>query len=354
MSLTTRERFQRMFEHKEADRVPVYDSPWNTTIERWHKEGLPEKQTWIEYFDLDKIANISIDNTPRYEKKVLEETEEYKIYTTGMGATMKQFKHITSTPDFVDFTVKTPDDWKKAKERMTFDVSRINLDHIRKNYKTWKKEGYWIELGGWFGFDITHSWFVGTERLLMAMVTDPEWVVDMFETYLDLDIQMMDYLLSQGYEVDSMKWYDDMGYKNNQFFSIDMYRELLKPTHKRAIEWAHSKGIKAHLHSCGDVNPFIPELVGMGLDCLNPLEFKAGMDAAKIKAKYGDELVLHGGINAVLWDDCDSIIAQIEEVLPVVMKDGGYIFASDHSIPDSVSFSNMKKIMDKVKEIGSY
>ncbi len=180
----------------------------------------------------------------------------------------------------------------------------------------------------------------------MAMVTDPEWVVDMFETYLDLDIKMMDYLYGQGYEFDSMKWYDDMGYKNNQFFSMDMYRDLLKPIHKKAIEWAHSKGLKAHLHSCGDVNPFIPELIDMGLDALNPLEVKAGMDPINIKKKYGNDLVLHGGINAVLWDDRDAIIKQIEEVIPTVMKNGGYIFASDHSIPDTVSFENMKQIIN--------
>jgi uroporphyrinogen decarboxylase len=49
-----------------------------------------------------------------------------------------------------------------------------------------------------------------------------------------------------------------MGYRQHQFFSLDMYRELLKPIQKRAIEWAHAHGIKAHLHSCGDINPLCP------------------------------------------------------------------------------------------------
>ena len=40
--MTTHERMKRMMEHREADRVPVFDGPWAATLERWHREGLPE------------------------------------------------------------------------------------------------------------------------------------------------------------------------------------------------------------------------------------------------------------------------------------------------------------------------
>jgi uroporphyrinogen decarboxylase len=133
-----------------------------------------------------------------------------------------------------------------------------------------------------------------------------------------------------------------------------MYRELIKPFHKRAIDWAHAKGIKAHLHSCGDVNPFVPELVALGLDALNPLEVKAGMDPVALKQTYGQDLVLHGGINAVLWDHPDEIKAEMERVVPVMKQDGGYIFSSDHSVPSSVSLEDFRHIVDLAKELGSY
>ncbi len=123
-----------------------------------------------------------------------------------------------------------------------------------------------------------------------------------------------------------------MGYKQNQFFSLRMYRNLLKPFHQRAIEWAHAKGIKAHLHSCGDVRPFVPELVSMGLDALNPLEVKAGMDPVLLKQQFGDRLVLHGGVNAVLWDKLDEIENEMERVIPVMKENGGFIFSSDHHV----------------------
>ncbi len=352
--MTSHERFKRMYEHRDADRVPIIDSPWSATIERWHREGMPEDVSYIDFFGLDKVATISTDNSPRYEIKTIEETDDYKITTTSWGVTYKNWKHAASTPEYLDFTITTPDRWLEAKQRMTPTPDRIPWDYLKANYARWKNEGYWIQAALWFGFDITHSHAVGTERLLMAMVTDPDWCVDMFNTELDVDLALLDMIWDAGYEFDVITWPDDMGYKYHQFFSLDMYRSLLKPVHKRAIDWAHSKGIRAHLHSCGDIMPFVPELVEIGLDALNPLEVKAGMDSKALKQQYSGKLVLHGGINAVLWDDFDAIADEMRRIIPVLKENGGYIFSSDHSVPSSVSLENFRRIVELAKELGKY
>jgi uroporphyrinogen decarboxylase len=352
--MTSHERFKRMFEHKEADRVPILDSPWRGTIERWHREGMPRGMSYIDYFDLDKAVTIGVDISPRYEAKTLEETENYVIYTTPWGATQKEWKQEDSTPEFLDFTITNPGKWREAKERMTPTRDRIPWDYLKENYAKWREEGYWIMAGLWFGFDVTHSWTVGTERFLMALVEQPDWCVDMFNHYLDMGIALFDMIWDAGYEFDCVTWPDDMGYKNNQFFSVSMYRELLKPVQKRAIEWAHSKGAYAHLHSCGDINPFIPELIEIGLDALNPLEVKAGMNPIELKKKYGNALTFHGGINAVMWDSPEEIQEEMERVIPVMKEGGGYIFASDHSIPSSVSLKDFEHIIELAKRLGSY
>src|SRR5665647_1108042 len=295
--MTSKERICRMYQHQDADRIPIWDFAWKGTRKRWNREGLPQDKDYVDYFDLDKIADIYVDNTPRYDCKVIKETDEYKIYTTKWGATQKEYKLDDSTPEFIDFTITSPDKWQEAKKLMIPNRDRIDWKYLKANYKKWKEEGYWIVANIWFGFDVTHSWTVGTETLLIAIAEDPEWCVDMFNHFLDVDLALLDMLWEEGYEFDCIKWPDDMGYKHSQFFSVKTYRELLKPVHKRAIEWAHKKGIKAHLHSCGDINPFLPELIEIGLDAINPLEVKAGMDPILIKKKYGRDLVLHGGIN---------------------------------------------------------
>jgi uroporphyrinogen decarboxylase len=78
------------------------------------------------------------------------------------------------------------------------------------------------------------------------------------------------------------------------------------------------------------------------------------MDPVQIKREYGDRLVLHGGINAVLWTDPQAIQAEMERVVPVLKQKGGYIFSSDHSVPSSVSLNDFRRIVELAKELGAY
>ncbi len=75
--MTTWERYTRTFAHQEPDRIPIIDSPWDATIERWQGEGMPSDASFVDYFGLDHVADISIDNSPRYEERVIEETADY-------------------------------------------------------------------------------------------------------------------------------------------------------------------------------------------------------------------------------------------------------------------------------------
>ena len=353
-TMTSRERFKRMFEHRPADRIPIIDSPWDSTIERWQAEGMPKDVDWVDYFDLDHLWLIGADNSPRYEQKILEQTDQYKVHTSRWGVTMRNWKHADGTPEFLHHTIVDRDSWKAAKARMTVSPERIDWAFLEKNYPIWQKRGDWISGLLWFGFDVTHSWTVGTERLLMALVDDPDWCVDMFNHFLDTSIGLLELVLKAGYRLDEVMWYDDLGFKHNQFMSLKMYRELLKPAHKRACDWAHSKGIHTRLHSCGDVNPFIPEWIEIGVDALNPLEVKAGMDPVGLKKKYGKDMVFHGGINAVLWDNFDKFAAQMQQLVPVLKANGGYILSSDHSVPTSVSLETFRRTIELAKKLGSY
>lgn len=352
--LTTHERYRRMFEHRDADRVPIIDYPWGATVERWQREGMPKNADFVDYFGLDRVAGIGCDISPRYPTRTVEETDEYAITTTGWGVTFKNWKHIASTPEYVGFTIVDRDSWLQAKARMTPTRDRVNWDWLKANYRRMREQGAWIQAGGWFGFDITHAWVVGTERLLMALAEDPEWCLDMFNHELDMNLALFDMIWNEGYTFDSINWPDDMGYKQHTFFSVGMYRELLKPVHKRMVDWAHAKGIYAHLHSCGDVRGFVPDLMDIGIDALNPLEVKAGMDPLALKQAYGDRLVLHGGINALLYEKPAELEAQMRALIPVLKKDGGYILSSDHSVPSSMSLEHFRRFVALGKELGRY
>ena len=167
--MTSRERVARMFEHREADRIPIWENPWATTLDRWKKQGL-KSDNWAGELGLDRVEGIWCNNTPRYEVKTIEEGEDYVIQTTEWGVTLKQFKEKGSTPQFLDFTVTDLEKWHDAKRRMVYDPSRINWDFLESS--DFDKSGnYWTNASLWFGFDVTHSWMVGTERFLYERTT---------------------------------------------------------------------------------------------------------------------------------------------------------------------------------------
>jgi uroporphyrinogen decarboxylase len=353
-AMSSHERFSRIFDHKEADRVVMWDFPWPGALKRWYAEGMPKGVPYEEYFDVDIVGRVQVDNSPRYPKRVIAEDDTFITETTEWGAVVRNFKNQDSTPDFISYTITDSDKWLEAKKRITPDRDRVPWDYLKENYQKWVKEGRWLLGDLFFGFDNMHSNVVGTERMCIAIIENPEWCVDMYTHSLKVNLQLLDLAWEAGYVFDMLNLRDDLGYKYSQFFSLDTYRDLIKPVHKMAADWAHEKGIKVRLHSCGYIMPFVADFIDAGIDALHPMEVKAGMDPGLVKKNFGKELVLHGGINAMLWKNIDAVTAEIERLMPILKENSGYIFAADHSIPNDVSFENIKTIMALAKRLGSF
>jgi uroporphyrinogen decarboxylase len=135
-----------------------------------------------------------------------------------------------------------------------------------------------------------------------------------------------------------------------------MYRELVMPSHARQIAWFKERGMPVIYHTDGDIRPLIPSLLESGIDCLQPLEAKAGMDVRELKPLYGDRLSFMGNIDIMklITNDMDIIEAEIAAKLPVAMKGGGYIYHSDHSISPGVDWKTYVQVMKLVETYGSF
>jgi len=352
--MTTHERFTRMFEHREADRVAMWDFPWPGTLARWYREGLPAGVGYEEYFDVDSVGRIAVDSSPLYTERIVEESEKYITKFTKWGYTETNFKNDDSTPHLTSHTITDEKEWLKAKARIKLSADRILWDQIKEDYPKWRSEGRWILADVSFSPSFFMAYVVGTERYLMALLEEPEWCIDMSNHTLELELNLLDMVWEAGYKFDMLNIRDDLAYAHSLFFSIDVYKQVVKPAHKKAVDWAHNKGIKARLHCCGSVEPLLPEIVDVGFDALHPLQIKAGMKPDKVKEAYGDNIVIHGGFDAMLWKDIDAIKAEMDRLMPILKQDGGYIFASDHSIPNDVCFENIKEIIRYAKELGKY
>jgi uroporphyrinogen decarboxylase len=71
---------------------------------------------------------------------------------------------------------------------------------------------------------------------------------------------------------------------------------------------------------------------------------------------YGDQLSFYGGIDVRLMPAADDRVIE-EEVrtkIDCAKQGGGYIYHSDHSVPENVSLAHYQRLMKLVHKYGSY
>lgn len=352
--MTSRERVRTAIARKIPDRVPLQDSPWGATVERWHKEGLPERQSPAEFFGFDFIA-VGADLSPRFPIKLLSEDEEYIVETTSTGGVRRNHKDHSTTPEVIDCPVKKKDDWPPIRARLKPDFKRVDWASALRTYEKAREAGKYIVFSAASGYDLLQG-YIKSEQLLMFMAEDPDFIKEMIDVTSDLILDAVRRMHKEGFLFDGVWVYNDMGYRNSSLFSPEMYRQIIAPSDKKRNDWFHEHGMQTILHSCGRVKGLIPDLIEAGFDCLQPLEAKAGMDLHELKPLYGDKIALFGNINVLLMENPDDskIEAEIREKFKIGMPGGGYLYHSDHSIPKDISFQKYKFVMECVRKYGQY
>ncbi len=353
--MTSRERVACALRHETADRVAIQDSPWGTTVARWRKEGLPQNTSPADYFNYE-FVRIGADLSMRFPAVVLEETDEYRIHKDANGRTLKNWKGRTSTPMLIDYTIKTRDDWEQHKHRLQADRSRINWDTMAQAQKRAREQGKFFCYSGGAGYQASTG-KIRPDQLLEEMIIDPKWVKDIIDTGARLTADMLKMTLDEGLQFDGYWCSDDLGYRNALMFSPKIYRELVMPAHKLVCDICHENGIFTILHSCGNFNEVVPDLIETaGWDCLQPLEVKAGMDVIQLKKQFGDKVALMGGIDVrvMAWGTDEELEEEISSKILAAKEGGGYIYHSDHSVPDNVSFPRYERVIELVHQYGRF
>ncbi len=150
------------------------------------------------------------------------------------------------------------------------------------------------------------------------MAEDPEWAIDIFERETDIAINALNYLEQSGVRFDGAWIYGDIAYNHAPFFSPRMYRQQIKPAHARQVAWFKERGLPVIYHTDGDFRLLIPDMIEIGIDCIQPLEAKAHMDLRELKPLYGDKLTFMGNIDimVLITNDRARIEAEVARQAP--------------------------------------
>lgn len=359
MSMTSVERMSRILARQPVDRIGLFEHFWGDTLAEWTAQGhIQQGESLEDHFGFD-LANCWCLNMVAdldFPGEVLEETEETVLSRDGNFAVLRRHKQHDSTPEHVDFLVRDRAGWEEhIKPRLTPDRRRINFEAYRAVRQAAAEKQRFFCWGGVNVFELMHP-VCGHQYMLMGMATDPDWVKDMVHTYARLTIDLLETLFDEEGSPDGLFFYEDMGFKGRPFMSLDMYRDIIQPAHRATIDFAHAKGLPVTMHSCGYVAPLVPGMIEAGIDCLQVIEVKAGMDLLGLYRDYGDRLSFMGGIDVrtLYGNDRDTVERELQAKIPTVKGNHGYTLHSDHSIPNQVSYETYRYFVDRGLELGTY
>ncbi|MFH0963411.1 MAG: uroporphyrinogen decarboxylase family protein [Planctomycetota bacterium] len=129
---------------------------------------------------------------------------------------------------------------------------------------------------------------------------------------------------------------EDMGSQTDLLFSPEAIRTFFLPGMKRMNELAHSAGARVFYHSDGAVRKIVPDMIAIGIDVLNPVQWRCeGMERQALKRDFGDKVIFHGGVDnqhTIPFGTQDEVRREVRENIRILGAGGGYILAPCHNI----------------------
>jgi uroporphyrinogen decarboxylase len=189
----------------------------------------------------------------------------------------------------------------------------------------------------------------GMEDLLVDFMLNPDFVDRLLDRITAYNLAVVD-IVSQ-YPVDCIFFGDDWGQQQGLIMGPAHWRRFIKPRLARMYAQVKAKGMFLAQHSCGDIRELFPDLVELGLDIYNTFQPEI-YDVAEMKRLYGQQITFYGGISTqrlLPFATPQEVKAETRRLMALLGKDGGYIVAPTHAIPDDVPTENILAFLEAVR-----
>jgi len=328
-TMTSRQRWLAVLNRQRPDRIPM--DYWATpeVTERLIKElNCDDEYDLCRKLHIDRPFVLS----PRYVGPALREgydvfgvkhrrisyADDAGVYDEVETCPLAHFETVEQIEQ--NYTWPEPDWW---------DYSEIpaQVDHHRDDV---------IKATGSEPF-LRYCKLRGLEQGFADLIDNPEIVHYCLDKLFDLAYEDTRRIIEQARgNVHVVSVSEDLGSQESLLFSPAQIEEFLVPRMKRMMDLVHSAGAFVFYHSDGAVRPIIPRMIELGIDILNPIQWRCkGMQREQLKRDFGDKVVLHGAVDnqktipfGTAKDVRDEVVYNIE----VLGAGGGYILGPCHNI----------------------
>ena len=337
--MTSRERVLTALAHQQPDRTPcdfwAEDAAWNRLLA---DRGCSDREQLLRQLEID-LRHLKAQEPP--ERAVGGGVfqnfwgERYLYKQTPWGPMREDVKGaLAGAQSFAEleaFAWPTPDNFNHAglKEAAR---QHENCALVYGFADVWQRPAL---VRGW-------------EEMFVDMMERTDWVHFLCRKFTDFYLE--DYTRAAevtGGRIDLYLLISDLGTQRGPLISLAMFREFVAPYLKEMIERIHALNGQVLFHCCGSIRVFIPDLIQLGVDVLDPIQL-TGPDMApeRLKADFGDRLSFHGGVDikAVAVRDTGTGPNEARRYCETLGRGGGYILGPSHLFQPEVPPENVRAV----------
>lgn len=209
--------------------------------------------------------------------------------------------------------------------------------------------------------DCTHagSWGMeplGPEGMLHASITDPELLRGVCRLAQDVHLRNLRRMLEQGIRVIYDSWFQcgpSVGW------SPKTYEEFFLPLLKETVNMAHEFGALYIYQDDGKMRDILPLVVKAGADVLGGLQPPDVGDVIlqEVKAQYGDQVALLGGLDPVYTFDMgtpDDVREAVRQAIADAGAGGGYILGTGEAVAPETPAESLQAAVQAARDFGVY
>ncbi len=201
----------------------------------------------------------------------------------------------------------------------------------------------------------------GYEQFMVDLISDDLMTKTLLEILMEGYFRRVDSLAPLLKDaVDIVLLNDDLGTQNGPMLSPSLYKDKIKPYQSELFRHVKkSFGKPILFHSCGAMREFIPDLIEIGVDAINPVQLSAkGMDLKELKRDFGKDISFWGGgvdTQTVLNVKSPAEVAEaVKRNLDILSPGGGFVFCQVHNIQPDVSPENISAMFEALDKYGSH
>ena len=324
--MSSRERFRATMGYGISDRVPYFEEGIRKDVlKTWRKQGLAKDADLADMFPSDQRERIEVDLEPR--PKLVSKLDKL--------TDLNKFQRRLDPAD----KRRLPNRWSR----------RVRAWHTREHVlMLYVHRGLFLTMGvrNWRSF----------EDVMLLLMDRPDVVQKRMKIQGEFAAQLVDRILQQ-VNIDAAVFSEPIGGNDRPLISPQMYEEFVLSNYKPLLDVLQRHDVETIcFQTFANARILIPGILKWGFNCLWACEVNIdAMDYRSLRREFGRDLRLIGGIDLdALRKNKAAIKKEIEEKVPPLIEEGGYIPLADGRVRADVPFENYvyyRQLLEKVTKM---